>query len=86
MTFFSVTPLSDQYLFSLLTSDWQVQTAVHGVTLEECQAALQTHSWSVPQAVNHLKVSAWLHAFTLKSHSALVHINARARSKCCFDL
>ncbi|XP_019122500.1 activated CDC42 kinase 1 isoform X1 [Larimichthys crocea] len=33
----------------------QVQGAVHGVTLEECQAALQSHSWSIPQAINHLK-------------------------------
>uniref|UniRef100_A0A672GGK7 Activated CDC42 kinase 1 n=1 Tax=Salarias fasciatus TaxID=181472 RepID=A0A672GGK7_SALFA len=34
----------------------QVQGAVHGVTTEECQAALQRHNWNVPQAVNHLKV------------------------------
>ncbi|CAN9506466.1 unnamed protein product [Ophioblennius macclurei] len=34
----------------------QVQDAVHGVTTEECQAALQRHNWSIPQAVNHLKV------------------------------
>lgn len=35
----------------------QVQEAVHGVTLEECQAALQNHSWNVQKAVHYLKVS-----------------------------
>lgn len=35
----------------------QVQEAVHGVTLEECEAALQHHGWSVHTAVNYLKVS-----------------------------
>uniref|UniRef100_H3D7Y9 Activated CDC42 kinase 1 n=1 Tax=Tetraodon nigroviridis TaxID=99883 RepID=H3D7Y9_TETNG len=34
----------------------RVHRAVHGVTLQECRAALQTHSWSIPQAVSHLKV------------------------------
>ncbi|XP_058495173.1 activated CDC42 kinase 1 isoform X2 [Solea solea] len=34
----------------------QVQGAVHGVTLEECKHALQTHTWKIPQAINHLKV------------------------------
>uniref|UniRef100_A0A1A7XUC8 Activated CDC42 kinase 1 n=1 Tax=Iconisemion striatum TaxID=60296 RepID=A0A1A7XUC8_9TELE len=34
----------------------QVQGAVHGVTLEECTAALQSHNWNVRQAVNYLKV------------------------------
>nr|XP_046227823.1 activated CDC42 kinase 1 isoform X2 [Scatophagus argus] len=34
----------------------QVQGTVHGVTLEECEAALQSHNWSIPQAINHLKV------------------------------
>ncbi|MEQ2232312.1 hypothetical protein ILYODFUR_009912, partial [Ilyodon furcidens] len=33
----------------------QVQGVVHGVTMEECKAALQSHNWSVPQAVNYLK-------------------------------
>ncbi|XP_017275768.1 tyrosine kinase, non-receptor, 2b isoform X4 [Kryptolebias marmoratus] len=33
-----------------------VQEAVHGVTIEECQAALQNHSWDVQKAVNYLKV------------------------------
>lgn len=36
----------------------QVQEVVHGVTLEECQAALQNHSWNVQKAVQSLKVSA----------------------------
>ncbi|KAM9774726.1 activated CDC42 kinase 1 isoform X1 [Syngnathus typhle] len=34
----------------------QIQEAVHGVTLDECQAALQAHHGEVRQAINHLKV------------------------------
>uniref|UniRef100_A0A1A8KL09 Activated CDC42 kinase 1 n=1 Tax=Nothobranchius kuhntae TaxID=321403 RepID=A0A1A8KL09_NOTKU len=34
----------------------QVQGAVHGVTMEECTAALQSHNWNVQQAVEYLKV------------------------------
>uniref|UniRef100_A0A9J7X018 Activated CDC42 kinase 1 n=2 Tax=Cyprinus carpio TaxID=7962 RepID=A0A9J7X018_CYPCA len=30
--------------------------AVHGVTIEECQTALQNHSWNVQKAVHYLKV------------------------------
>ncbi|XP_041670531.1 activated CDC42 kinase 1 isoform X2 [Cheilinus undulatus] len=48
----------------------QVQGAVHGVTLEECQAALQSHGWSVPQAVNHLKVEQ------------LFRLGLRSRAEC----
>uniref|UniRef100_A0A8C6UZ64 Tyrosine kinase, non-receptor, 2a n=1 Tax=Neogobius melanostomus TaxID=47308 RepID=A0A8C6UZ64_9GOBI len=33
-----------------------VHGEVHGVTLEECRNALLSHSWSVPQAIHHLKV------------------------------
>ncbi|XP_052466060.1 activated CDC42 kinase 1 isoform X4 [Carassius gibelio] len=33
-----------------------VQEAVHGVTIEECQTALQNHSWNVQKAVHYLKV------------------------------
>ncbi|CAB1430151.1 unnamed protein product [Pleuronectes platessa] len=33
-----------------------VQEAVHGVTIEECQAALQNHNWNVQKAVHYLKV------------------------------
>lgn len=33
-----------------------VQEAVHGVTIEECQAALQHHSWNLQKAVHYLKV------------------------------
>ncbi|XP_009881713.1 PREDICTED: activated CDC42 kinase 1 [Charadrius vociferus] len=33
-----------------------VQDTVHGVTTEECQAALQNHGWSVQRAVQYLKV------------------------------
>uniref|UniRef100_A0A8C2E8U1 Activated CDC42 kinase 1 n=1 Tax=Cyprinus carpio TaxID=7962 RepID=A0A8C2E8U1_CYPCA len=38
-----------------LRSD-NVQEAVHGVTIEECQTALQNHSWNVQKAVHYLKV------------------------------
>ncbi|XP_049453212.1 tyrosine kinase, non-receptor, 2b isoform X3 [Epinephelus fuscoguttatus] len=33
-----------------------VQEAVHGVTIEECQAALQNHNWNVQKAIYYLKV------------------------------
>ncbi|KAM9126673.1 activated CDC42 kinase 1 isoform 4-T4 [Pangshura tecta] len=33
-----------------------VQEMVHGVTTEECQAALQNHGWNVPRAIQYLKV------------------------------
>ncbi|XP_043926220.1 activated CDC42 kinase 1 isoform X2 [Protopterus annectens] len=33
-----------------------VQENVHGVTTEECQAALQNHAWSVQKAIQYLKV------------------------------
>lgn len=48
----------------------QVQGEVHGVTLEECRAALQSHSWSVPQAVNYLKVEQ------------LFRLGLRSRAEC----
>lgn len=48
----------------------QVQGAVHGVTMEECQAALRSHSWSIPQAINHLKVEQ------------LFRLGLRSRAEC----
>ncbi|XP_039930234.1 activated CDC42 kinase 1 isoform X4 [Hirundo rustica] len=33
-----------------------VQDTVHGVTTEECQAALQKHGWSIQRAIQYLKV------------------------------
>ncbi|XP_045439841.1 activated CDC42 kinase 1 isoform X14 [Pipistrellus kuhlii] len=33
-----------------------LQAMVHGVTTEECQAALQSHSWNVQRAAQYLKV------------------------------
>ncbi|XP_018596779.2 activated CDC42 kinase 1-like isoform X2 [Scleropages formosus] len=39
-----------------LLCDEQVQEAVHGVTTEECHAALQKYSWNVQKAVQFLKV------------------------------
>uniref|UniRef100_A0AAX7UJ24 Activated CDC42 kinase 1 n=1 Tax=Astatotilapia calliptera TaxID=8154 RepID=A0AAX7UJ24_ASTCA len=46
----------------------QVQEAVHGVTMEECQAALQNHNWNVQQAVHYLKVEQ-LFCLGLRSRS-----------------
>lgn len=49
--------------FSLTYRHWdcqQVQGAVHGVTTEECKAALQSYNWSIPQAVNYLKVHLFI--------------------------
>ncbi|XP_067434022.1 activated CDC42 kinase 1 isoform X1 [Thunnus thynnus] len=48
----------------------QVQGAVHGVTLEECRTALQSYKWSIPQAINHLKVEQ------------LFRLGLRSRSEC----
>lgn len=33
-----------------------LQAMVHGVTTEECQAALRSHSWSIQRAAQYLKV------------------------------
>uniref|UniRef100_A0A8D3E724 Activated CDC42 kinase 1 n=1 Tax=Scophthalmus maximus TaxID=52904 RepID=A0A8D3E724_SCOMX len=51
-------------------SDWQVQGSVHGVTLEECKAALQCHNWRIPQAINYLKVEQ------------LFRLGLRSRAEC----
>ncbi|XP_061821120.1 activated CDC42 kinase 1 isoform X2 [Nerophis lumbriciformis] len=48
----------------------QVQGAVHGVTLDECQAALQSQNWGIQQAVDHLKVEQ------------LFRLGLRSRSEC----
>ncbi|XP_029935150.1 activated CDC42 kinase 1 isoform X2 [Myripristis murdjan] len=48
----------------------QVQGAVHGVTVEECQAALQSHKWNVAQAISHLKVEQ------------LFRLGLRSRAEC----
>ncbi|XP_041658295.1 tyrosine kinase, non-receptor, 2b isoform X5 [Cheilinus undulatus] len=45
-----------------------VQEAVHGVTLEECQAALQNHNWNIQKAVHYLKVEQ-LFCLGLRSRS-----------------
>lgn len=45
-----------------------VQEAVHGVTIEECQAALQNHSWNVQKSVHYLKVEQ-LFCLGLRSRS-----------------
>ncbi|KAF0028467.1 hypothetical protein F2P81_019554 [Scophthalmus maximus] len=48
----------------------QVQGSVHGVTLEECKAALQCHNWRIPQAINYLKVEQ------------LFRLGLRSRAEC----
>ncbi|XP_034415846.1 activated CDC42 kinase 1 [Cyclopterus lumpus] len=48
----------------------QVHGAVHGVTLEECQAALQSHDGNVLQAIDHLKVEQ------------LFRLGLRSRAEC----
>ncbi|KAG7457093.1 hypothetical protein MATL_G00242950 [Megalops atlanticus] len=50
-----------------------VQEAVHGVTIEECQAALQNHSWNVQRAVHYLKVEQ-LFSLGLKSRAECLKI------------
>ncbi|XP_047445588.1 tyrosine kinase, non-receptor, 2b isoform X2 [Mugil cephalus] len=45
-----------------------VQEAVHGVTIEECHAALQNHNWNVQKAVHYLKVEQ-LFCLGLRSRS-----------------
>ncbi|XP_054625531.1 activated CDC42 kinase 1-like isoform X4 [Dunckerocampus dactyliophorus] len=45
-----------------------VQEAVHGVTIEECQAALQNHNWNIQKAVQYLKVEQ-LFCLGLRSRS-----------------
>ncbi|XP_030625167.1 activated CDC42 kinase 1 [Chanos chanos] len=54
----------------------QVQEAVHGVTVEECQTALQSHSWNVPEAVNYLKVEQ-LFRLGLKTRPECVEVLER---------
>ncbi|CAB1349849.1 unnamed protein product [Coregonus sp. 'balchen'] len=46
----------------------QVQVAVHGVTAEECEVALETHSWNIPQAICQLK-----HDFNTESICSVLH-------------
>ncbi|XP_078725643.1 activated CDC42 kinase 1-like [Lampetra fluviatilis] len=38
----------------------QVLECVHGVTTEECHAALHGHAWDVPQAIHYLKIEQLL--------------------------
>ncbi|XP_038134810.1 tyrosine kinase, non-receptor, 2b isoform X3 [Cyprinodon tularosa] len=46
----------------------RVQEAVHGVTIAECQTALQNNNWDVQKAVNYLKVEQ-LFCLGLRSRS-----------------
>ncbi|XP_060690673.1 tyrosine kinase, non-receptor, 2b isoform X2 [Hemiscyllium ocellatum] len=45
-----------------------VQENVHGVTMEECQTALQNHNWNVQKAIQYLKVEQ-LFCLGLKTRS-----------------
>ncbi len=52
------TALKDRlWIYSYWICPVKVQEAVHGVTIEECQTALQNHSWNVQKAVHYLKVT-----------------------------
>uniref|UniRef100_A0AAR2JCC2 Activated CDC42 kinase 1 n=1 Tax=Pygocentrus nattereri TaxID=42514 RepID=A0AAR2JCC2_PYGNA len=50
--------------------------AVHGVTVEECQAALQSHSWNIQEAVQYLKVEQ-LFRLGLKARPECVEVLQR---------
>ncbi|KAM4728246.1 activated CDC42 kinase 1-like isoform 2-T3 [Anableps anableps] len=50
-----------------------VQEAVHGVTIAECQTALQNNSWDVQKAVHYLKVEQ-LFCLGLRSRSECVKL------------
>lgn len=56
----------------------QVQEAVHGVTVEECQAALQSHGWNIQEAVQYLKVEQ-LFRLGLKTRPECVEFLQRCR-------
>ncbi|XP_051970710.1 activated CDC42 kinase 1-like [Xyrauchen texanus] len=59
----------------------QVQEAVHGVTVEECQTALQTHSWNIQGAIKYLKVEQ-LFRLGLKARPECLEVLER----CCWNL
>uniref|UniRef100_A0A3B3XFB7 Activated CDC42 kinase 1 n=1 Tax=Poecilia mexicana TaxID=48701 RepID=A0A3B3XFB7_9TELE len=65
--------LPDQWKNSNLTSEGEVQEAVHGVTIAECQAALQNNSWDVQKAVHYLKVEQ-LFCLGLRNRSECVKL------------
>uniref|UniRef100_A0A3Q2PIV6 Activated CDC42 kinase 1 n=1 Tax=Fundulus heteroclitus TaxID=8078 RepID=A0A3Q2PIV6_FUNHE len=52
---------------------FQVQEAVHGVTIAECQTALKNNNWDVLKAVNYLKVEQ-LFCLGLRSRSECVKL------------
>uniref|UniRef100_A0A3P9N4M7 Activated CDC42 kinase 1 n=1 Tax=Poecilia reticulata TaxID=8081 RepID=A0A3P9N4M7_POERE len=52
---------------------FQVQEAVHGVTIAECQAALQNNSWDFQKAVHYLKVEQ-LFCLGLRNRSECVKL------------
>uniref|UniRef100_A0A3B1K0R3 UBA domain-containing protein n=1 Tax=Astyanax mexicanus TaxID=7994 RepID=A0A3B1K0R3_ASTMX len=56
----------------------KVQEAVHGVTVEECQAALQSHGWNIQEAVQYLKVEQ-LFRLGLKTRPECVEFLQRCR-------
>uniref|UniRef100_A0A3Q2FVZ8 Activated CDC42 kinase 1 n=1 Tax=Cyprinodon variegatus TaxID=28743 RepID=A0A3Q2FVZ8_CYPVA len=54
--------------FQAAAAQFQVQEAVHGVTIAECQTALQNNNWDIQKAVNYLKVEQ-LFCLGLRSRS-----------------
>ncbi|KAI5610244.1 activated CDC42 kinase 1-like isoform X3, partial [Silurus asotus] len=54
----------------------KVQEAVHGVTVEECQTALQSHGWNIQKAIEYLKVEQ-LFRLGLKTRTECVEILQR---------
>uniref|UniRef100_A0A8B9RHW1 Activated CDC42 kinase 1 n=1 Tax=Astyanax mexicanus TaxID=7994 RepID=A0A8B9RHW1_ASTMX len=54
------------------------QSTVHGVTVEECQAALQSHGWNIQEAVQYLKVEQ-LFRLGLKTRPECVEFLQRCR-------
>uniref|UniRef100_A0A672SZN0 Activated CDC42 kinase 1 n=1 Tax=Sinocyclocheilus grahami TaxID=75366 RepID=A0A672SZN0_SINGR len=59
----------------------QVQEAVHGVTVEECQTVLQAHGWNAQEAVKYLKVEQ-LFRLGLKARPECME----ALERCCWNL
>ncbi|XP_060718106.1 activated CDC42 kinase 1 [Tachysurus vachellii] len=61
---------------STYSSVKQVQEAVHGVTVEECQTALQSHGWNIQKAIEYLKVEQ-LFRLGLKTRPECVEVLQR---------
>ncbi|XP_017309078.1 activated CDC42 kinase 1 isoform X1 [Ictalurus punctatus] len=62
--------------FNTYSSVKQVEEAVHGVTVEECQTALESHGWNIQKAIEYLKVEQ-LFRLGLKTRPECVEILQR---------